>query len=490
MQSHRVNSAFMHLFISLWLVLGLGITGCKPEPNPIPDPDPDPVDTTQVKKSAVSIWRTFPDGIVTLALDPTVHSWKSAPSGTLTLEVDSTQTMQTMDGFGAAVTGSSAHVIMQLPENQRNQLLKDLFHPGEGIGLSFIRVTIGSSDFSVGSYTYLDSPDTTLQSFSFGKDADELIPVLKAIKALRPDIRIMATPWSAPAWMKTSQNLNGGSLAPAHYRNFARYLVKYLQRMEAEGLPVYALSVQNEPEHTTPNYPSMSMTAAEQLVFIRDHLRPAFLQAALTTQVLVFDHNWDNTQFPRTIFSDPVAGPFVAGAAYHCYAGDVSAMSVVRNAHPDKGLWFTECSGGDWAPNFGDNLRWNTSNLIIGAPRNWAKGVLLWNLALDPNDGPQNGGCSNCRGVVTVTGTTWQTNVEYFLLAHAAKHVLPGSVRIGSSASSSQLGHVAYRRPDGKFALVAMNYGTVRQEISLKVGDKYLNWTLDPGVLATMVWPR
>ncbi len=454
----------------------------------MPTPTPDPVDTTRVK-SEVELWKTQPDGLLVLAKDPTAYKWKTIQGNGVVITVDSTQRRQTMDGFGAAVTGSSAHVIMQLTEASRKALIKDLFKPDSGIGISFVRITIGASDFSINSYTYLDTEDTTLQAFSLDVDEQELVPVLQQILLVHPGLKIMATPWSPPAWMKDNRSLNGGSLLPKYYGLYARYLVKYVKTMESLGIPIYAISPQNEPEHTTNSYPSMGMTAQQQLVFIRDYLGPEFAQAGIASKIFVFDHNWDNVQYPQSIYNDPIAKDYVAGAAYHCYGGNVSAMSVVHNAFPDKDLWFTECSGGDWATNFGDNLKWNSTNLMIGAPLNWAKGILFWNIALDQNDGPQNGGCTNCRGVVTVAANTYQRNVEYYLLAHSSKFVPDGSVRIASSSTNSQVGNVAYRRPDGRFVLVCMNYSDSPQEISVKVGEIYLNWTLPAGTLATLAWP-
>ena len=303
----------------------------------------------------------------------------------------------------------------------------------------------------------------------------------------------MATPWTAPAWMKTNQGLiDGGNLKTSLYAAYAQYFVQYITAMADQGIPIAAITVQNEPLHRAPGYPSMEMSASEQLIFIRDHLGPAFERANLDTKVIIYDHNWDETAYPLEILADSEAKKYVWGSAFHCYAGEVDAMSEVNRAHPDRGIFFTECSGGAWSPNFGANLAWNMENLFVGAPRNWAKTVLLWNLALDEQAGPQNGGCQDCRGVISVGSSNGAVtkNVEYYLLGHVARFVRPGACRIASpSTRSSGISQVAYQNIDQSLVLMAYNHLDRPLDIEVLTGNNQaFQYTLPAGALATFSW--
>jgi glucosylceramidase len=400
-----------------------------------------------------------------------------------------------MEGFGAALTGSSAYLINQkLNVSQRENLLKDLFDPRSGIGISYLRITMGASDFSPEDFTYNDLPpgqtDPSLSKFSVSKDQTDLIPVLKAVVALQPAIRIMATPWSAPAWMKTSGKLAGGSLKPEWYGTYADYFVKYLDAYKKEGIAIDAISVQNEPLHEAA-YPSMGMDSAAQGIFIGQHLGPLFQTKGIKTKILLYDHNWDRPGYPISILNDPQASRYVAGSAFHAYGGSVSAMSEVHDKFPDKGLYFTEISGGRWATDFSDNLKWNMSNIFIGTANNWSKNALLWNIALDENDGPKNKGCDNCRGVVTIAADgTVTKNVEYYTIAHMAKFVRPGAFRVpsGRLSNSIQLEHVAFLNPDGSKVLVVLNQGADNKKFTVVAGENQFNYTIDPNAVVTLMW--
>ncbi|MDP5170201.1 MAG: hypothetical protein NWR72_08140 [Bacteroidia bacterium] len=475
-------------FLSVLLLL----LACKEEPIPIP-PIPDPV----IEEGVIAVYQTNADGSLVLALSPDSLPLVSPNDEGVQISVNPDLTYQKMEGYGAALTESSAYVLMEyLSESERSAILKELFSQEEGIGISYLRLTMGASDFSLSNYTYNDlgpgETDTDMQSFSLGKDRNYVIPVLQEILAIAPELSIMATPWTAPAWMKTNQRLlDGGRLTPAFYQAHARYFVRYLADMKAEGIPIQAITVQNEPLHQA-SYPSMNMSSSEQKSFIRDYLGPALEEAGVETKVIIYDHNWDDVAFPLDILSDPTAKNFVAGTSFHCYAGDVEAMSTVQQAHPDRGIYFTECSGGDWSPDFGANLAWNMDNLFVGATRNWAKTVLLWNLALDENNGPQNGGCTDCRGVITVNSGTGNItrNVEYALLGHSAQFVKPGACRIETEDTrSSGLSQVAFQNPDQSFALLAYNHLNRPLELEIKVKDNQVfRYELPAGTLVTFQW--
>ncbi|WP_343671110.1 glycoside hydrolase family 30 beta sandwich domain-containing protein [Chitinophaga sp.] len=422
----------------------------------------------------------------------------------LNLRIDTSQQYQEIEGFGAAMTGSSAYVMQQyMTAPKRKALLDELFDAEKGIGINYIRLSIGASDFSLSPYSYDDMPvgkrDDSLQHFSIAKDTGALIPVLKEVVAINPGIHIMATPWSAPGWMKTSDKLEGGSLRPDAYAAYAEYFAKYIQALGAEGIKVTSLSVQNEPQYEAA-YPTMKMTAPAQLTFIKDHLGPVLQQKGINTEILLFDHNWNSPEYPISILDDTAAGKYVTGAAFHCYEGAVGAMSLVHAAHPDKGLYFTECSGGSWAPDFAGNLKYMVGNLMIGTVNNWSKNVLLWNMALDEHNGPTtnqpgpagdsvNRGCMTCRGVVTVksdSGTVIR-NVEYYALAHFSKFVRPGAKRI-YSAHPDSLENVAFLNKDGSRVLVVLNSGEQARAFSVQDGDRVYKYELKGGAVVTLSW--
>jgi glucosylceramidase len=402
-----------------------------------------------------------------------------------------------MHGFGAALTGSSAYLLnKKMSASARAELLKDLFDPVDGIGISFLRLTIGASDFSLSDFTYDDMPagqtDFALEHFSLSRDLEDVVPVLKEILQIAPDIEIMGSPWSPPAWMKTNGSLKGGKLKPECYGVYADYFVRYIQEMKSHGITITSVTPQNEPLYFTAGYPCMEMQAGDQLNFVKNFLGPKFEAAGLSTKIIVYDHNWDVTDHAITILNDPVAKQYVAGSAFHAYAGDVTAMSTVHYAHPDRELYFTEVSGGAWANDFKDNLMWNMRNIFIGTAQNWSTSALMWNLVLDQLHGPQNHGCSNCRGVVILNTNNNLSgfNVEYYSIGHFSKFVRPGAVRISSlvPAELSDLGMVAFLNTDGSKAMVVSNYGTAFKTFTVKQGERYFNYSVPPASVATMVW--
>lgn len=410
--------------------------------------------------------------------------------------IDFDELFQEMEGFGAALTGSSAWLInRQMSNAQSQQLLTDLFHPDNGIGISYLRLPMGSSDFSLSNYTYNDllpgQSDPDLEFFSIAPDQSDIIPVLKRILEINPEIKIMGSPWSAPAWMKTSGSLMGGKLKEEWYETYALYFVKFIQAYAQEGIPIDAITPQNEPLNESSGYPTMRMEAQEQNVFIRDHLGPLFIEHGITTKIIIYDHNWDRFDYPIEILNDPVTRDYVEGSAFHAYGGSVSAMSQVHATHPDKGLYFTEISGGGWATDFSDNLKWNMSNIFIGTANHWSKNALLWNLALDQNDGPTNGGCQNCRGVVTILpGGNVERNEEYYALGHMSKFIKPGARRAASTGfpSSENLESVAFVNPDDSKVLVVLNSNNNQKSFAVNFNDKFFEYRIDGNAVATIVW--
>ncbi len=447
------------------------------------------------KTVTADIWLTTGDSLTRLEKTATLFFQKKEKDTTNLIQLDTKQTFQNMLGFGASMTGSSAHVLTQyLDDTQRQEAMKALFSKEQGIGLSYMRMTIGASDFSSHNYSYNDPPnevfDEKLAFFSIKEDQDDVIPRIKEAFAINPDLELMGSPWSAPAFMKTSGNMVTGKLKPEAQAAFANYFVKYIQAFAQEGIKVSAITIQNEPEYEPAGYPGMLMTAEAQRDFIKNHLGPTFAQNQITTKIVVYDHNWDHPEYPLTILNDAEAKKFVDGSAFHCYAGDVNNQSKVHEAHPDKNLYFTECSGGGWSGSWRDNLIWNFKNLIIGNLQNWNSCVLLWNLALDENGGPTNGGCPNCRGVLTVSSKGIITkNIEYYTLGHVSQFVRKGAKRIASTdLSSRKLSNVAFQNPDGSIAIVILNENDKIQTVRVQSEEGLLQYAIPAYSVVTVHW--
>jgi glucosylceramidase len=414
------------------------------------------------------------------------------------MEIDTTRRYQTMIGFGAAITDAAAWLIrFRMDGAQRDALMKELFGPAPGLQISFVRLTIGASDFSATHYSLDDMPDGEfdpgLGHFSIAPIRETVLPVVRDALSLNPSLRVMASPWSAPAWMKTSGTLAHGTLSPQFYGAFASYLVKYVAAMKAQSVPIFALTLQNEPHLDTGNYPGMLLDADARAQLIGKYLGPALSRGRATTRILEWDHNWNRPQEPLQVLGNPLAAAYVAGVAWHCYEGNVSAQTQVHLAHPDKDTYLTECSGGNWDPPSDPSLLRMTRELIIGSTRGWARGVLLWNLALDQSAGPHLGGCTTCRGVVTIDSHTGEVtrNDEYYVIAHASRFVHPGARRIESNETDSGLDNVAFRnQDDGSIVLITANSATSPRALSVRCRDREFQFTLPGQSVATFVWSQ
>jgi glucosylceramidase len=479
-------------------VLFVGVVGCGGAGTRAPDPPPS-VEPAVTTSDTVSVWVTAPDRSALLARRPAIPFSPNAGTGP-TITVDGATTYQTMDGFGFALTGSSALVIHRMPDAARAALLRELFgRDGASLGISYLRLSIGASDLSPASFTYDEVPpgqtDTALASFTIDADRAHIIPLLKEILAINPNITLLGSPWTAPRWMKDNGSYVGGSLLPQHYQAYANYFVKYIQAMKAEGITIAAITPQNEPLNPN-NEPSLVMTAAQQAQFIKCCLGPALRAAGLSTKIFVYDHNADHPEYATSILDDAAASAFVDGSAFHLYNGPVEALTTVHDAHPDKNVYFTE----QYTPSngqFGGDLRWHLRNVIIGAPANWARVALEWNLANDEKFGPHTpGGCTTCLGAVTIDSATSKVtrNVGYYIVGHASRFVPPGSVRVKSTLSSitgaSGLAQVAYRTPAGRYVVVAVNDGSAAQRFNIVYAGKTATHTLGAGEAATYVWSR
>jgi glucosylceramidase len=455
-------------------------------------------------------WLTTGDKSSLLAEQPPSALAAPDPSSP-TIAVDPSRSYQRMEGLGASITDSSAHLLAHSPD--RDAIMRSLFDPRRGIGLSYLRQPMGASDFVAGPhYTYDDVPagqtDFRLRHFSIAHDKAEILPLLRQARSLNPSLKIMATPWSPPAWMKTNDSLVGGRFKddPRVYDAYARYFVRFIQEYRRAGVPIDAITLQNEPQNRNPSgYPGMDLRDDEEALLAVEVGR-ALRRAGLHTKILGYDHNWSlhpndvgppddpaNPEYARSLLSNPDASRYLAGTAFHCYSGDPDQQSVLHDAFPSKDIYFTECSGtlsGNPATTFPDTLHWHTRYLTVGAVRNWAKTVITWNLALDPAGGPHNGGCDTCVGVVTIDPSTGAATREadYYALGHVTRFVKPGAVRIDSTIAGTAW-NVAFRNPDGSLVLVVVtdDWGTTPQRFNVTGFGQPFSYELPAGAVATFV---
>jgi glucosylceramidase len=453
--------------------------------------------SAQAASPAVSVWETTTNQSQLLAAQAGTTFAPGNSSQSQVIAITPGTTYQTMTGFGASFTDSSANLVYNSP--LRNAIMTKLFDPNQGIGLDFLRQPIGASDFSLSLYSYDDMPsgqtDPNLTDFSTAHDNAYIIPILKQALQDNPQTTIMATPWSPPGWMKSSGSMIGGSLNPADYQAFANYLVKFVQAYQAAGVPVSFITAQNEPEYSPSNYPGSTFTAAQETSFIADNLGPALKAAGLNTGILGYDHNWNDPSFPETILSNSTAAQYVSGTAWHCYSGDPSAQSTVEALYPSYGTYETECSGtqsANTANTFSDTLDWEVENLIIDGTRNYAKTAVTWNMALNPSGGPSMN-CTTCTALVTVDNSadTASYNAEYYSLGQASKFVKPGAVRIGSNTfGSGNVEDVAFQNPDGSTAMIVLNADTSNSHtFGVTENGQNFSYTLPAGAVATFTWP-
>ena len=449
------------------------------------------IPATAQTKAGIDVWITNPDKSALFA-----HQQEALVFGATgtypIITVDDKQTYQSIDGFGFALTGGSAMHIIRMSVESRAKLLHELFATdSNNIGVSYLRVSIGSSDLNEHVFSYDDLPqgetDTAMEKFDLGPDRSDVIPVLKEILAINPSIKILGSPWSPPAWMKTNNDTRGGRLKPEYYAAYAKYFVKYIQQMKAEGITIDAITVQNEPLHPG-NNPSILITAPEEKDFVKNNLGPAFEAAGIHTKILVYDHNADRPDYPITILDDPAAAKYIDGSAFHLYGGKIEALTDVHNAHPGKNIYFTEQMVVQFENSSMMNIASPVSRIIIGATRNWCRNVLEWNLAAGPDFKPytDRGGCSMCQGAVTIDSNSVTKNVAWYSMAHASKFVRPGSVRIASNYIDS-LPNVAFTTPTGKKVLIVVNDSRNTQTFTIRYNGKDAA-TMEGKAVGTFVW--
>lgn len=450
----------------------------------------------------VSIWLTTDNQKTKLKQQSSISFSAGSSGSTPTVFVNETEGYQSIEGFGASFTDSAAYLLNEkVPASQLNSVMTSLFDHTNGIGVSFIRNPMGASDLARYDYSYDDMPagqtDPNLTNFSIAHDLVDIVPLVKLAKQINPQLKIMANPWSPPGWMKTTGSMTGGFMLSADYTPFSNYFVKYIQAYATQGISIDYISMQNEPLYLPSNYPGMCMPAAvtdttcgtsptDETTAIQNELS-ALAGAGLTTKILIYDHNWDRPDYPKTVLSNSqISGSSqIAGIAWHGYGGTPGAMSALHDAYPALGNYETEHSGGTWVS---DQVKADFEE-ITQVMRNWGKSYVKWSLALDQNHGPHTGGCSTCNPLVTVSESSGAVSyaIDYYTLGQYSKFVLPGAVRVYSSNAPGFVS-VAFKNPDGSKVLVAYNEGRSPTSFQAVWGSQSFTYSL-PGLSgATFLW--
>src|SRR5713226_7619753 len=435
-------------------------------------------------------WVTRDANSLLQPMQPVAFS-RSLPRDALpTIEIDDSRTFQPIEGFGFSLTGGSAYLLAGLSAADRADLLQELFGLTDpSVGLSCLRLSIGASDLGRRDFSYWGlrrgtvNPD--LARFNLSAGDREVVPVLQEILLINPAVKIIASPWSAPPWMKSNGSYVAGRLKPESYSAYARYFGKYLETMRGHGIHVSAVTPQNEP-HNPRNEPSMVMTATEQADFIKGYLGPELRSSAPETEILCWDHNCDEPDYPLTVLGDAEARAYIGGVAWHLYNGSPEAMSEVRAQYPEQKVYFTE----QWVSahdDFMGALRWHTKNIIIGTLRNWSRTALEWNLASDPRYALHTRlGAVGAPGGVTI-GATIERNPGYYLMAHSARFIRPGSLRVHSS-EVDKLPNVTCLTPDSRMVMVVMNDADGARRFGVQHQGAYATMELGMGDVATLRW--
>ncbi len=489
------------LILSSLLTLFLQACGSD-KPSIIPEEPEEP------KPGEVTVYTTTSDR--SQELKKTLISFSTGSNmSPRTITLNESVTYQTMDGFGTAVTGSSAYNLLKMSATDRSKFLKETFSTTDGYGHSYIRIAIGCSDFSLSEYTLNDEPG--IEHFALQEEETQfVIPVLKEILAINPHIKILGSPWTAPRWMKVNNltslaphnSWTGGHLNPAYYQDYATYFVKWIQAMDAQGIKIYGITPQNEPLNPG-NSASMLMYWEEQQAFVRDALGPKMKEAGLQTKIYAFDHNYnyDNiasqNDYPIQIFSDPQAAQYFAGSAYHNYGGDKAELLDIRSKAPNKELVFTETSIGTWndGRNLSRRLLEDMKEVGLGTINNWCRGVIVWNLMLDGERGPnRDGGCQTCYGAVDINASNYKTitrNSHYYVISHLSAVIQPGAVRIGAQGFDDRdIMYAVFKNPDNSYAVVLANDKNEASRVTIADGKNHFSYEIPAKSVVSYNWKK
>ncbi len=429
------------------------------------------------------------------------------PMSPYEIRIDPDTRYQEIVGFGPAITGSTGYNLQKMTAEDREKILRECFDTEEGLGFSLVRISIGGSDFTLGEYTWCDQEGIDFFDVHL-YDRRDVFPVLKEILEINPDVKIIGTPWSCPRWMKVgldgSSAYNGwtsGRLNPACYEDYAEYFVMWIETMETEGFPIYAITVQNEPLNKG-NSMSLYMPWEDQAAFIKV-LGPKMQARGLKTKILCYDHNYnyDNVagqeNYVVKLFGDQEAAQWIAGSAWHNYGGNVSELDNIRTLFPQKEIYFTEASIGSWGYNFSNNTLGEFESIFLGTMSRGGRGVTLWNLMLDENGAPNRpGGCQTCFGVVDISSKNYayesiERNSQYYDLAHCSKVIKQGAVRIATNDTEiTDVKYMAFENPDGSYAFVAVNRGSDSRKLTINDGIRHFSYDLPGNAIASFRWGK
>jgi glucosylceramidase len=434
---------------------------------------------------SVQVIMTSQDGSRSLTEENPLRFAKERNTKDPVIEVDLSKKKQSILGLGASFDHATCENLSKLPAEKREEVLEKLMSPDKGIGMNLMRICIGASDF-IGEpyYSYDDMPDgetdPDLTRFSIEKDRAYVLPAIKISKEKNPNLLFFGSPWSPPAWMKTSGSLATGSLKPEYYAAFAKYLLKFIQAYEAEGIPIHAITIQNEPHMESKDYPTTYWTGEAQRDFIRDHLGPLFKENNVKTLIWCWDHNWNEPDFPHTILSDPAAAPYVDGTAWHIYEGKVETQSVIQSEFPDKHTYFTE----------GSVFKPHGAVRLAQILRNWSRSYNAWVIMLDehrkPNRGP-HGASATC--IELLDDGSVRYNFDYYMQGQFMKYIQRDAVCVESSLPDIRsFGNVAFVNPDGRVVLVVANAARAPRPFAVKCGEKMFKSELPGATVATYVW--
>ena len=486
------------LALSALLFAGCGGSGNEPEPA---TPTTPTVPTTGDVKALTTTDNRSKDLTESFINFSTTDNM--SPS---TIRLKANEEFQTIDGFGAAITGSTAYNLLKMQPADRAAFLKQTFSHTEGYGMSYIRICIGCSDFSLSEYTCCDKEG--IENFALtDEETKYVIPVLKEILTYNPELKIMASPWTAPKWMKVNNltdlkpydSWTGGQLNPKYYQDYATYFALWIKAFNKEGIDIYAMTPQNEPLNRG-NSASMFMGWQEQRDFVKTALGPKFKAEGIATKIYVFDHNYnydnlaDQQGYPTKIYADEEASKYIAGAAYHNYGGNLNELNAIHKANPDKELVFSESTAGDW--NNGANLQArlidDMEQITLGTVNRWCRGAIIWNLMLDSKRGPNRpGGCTTGFGAVDINDDfkTIRRNSFYYIMAQMSAGVKPGAKRIGTEGfTKNGLTFSAFRNPDNSYALVLSNKNSEDVRATVDDGSHHFPVTVPAKGIVTLSW--
>jgi glucosylceramidase len=497
------NNSYFKILSVIVCFFTLTVFACKSGNNSSDNPEP----STPAEQGDVIMYITTGSRSYDFKKAVTDFSSKSNMSPT-TIRLNPGTRYQTIDGFGAALTGSSCYNLLQMPQAHRTQFLTETFSPTEGMGYSYIRIAIGCSDFSLSEYTCCDTKG--IENFALtSEETQYVIPVLKEILTINPAVKIMGSPWTCPRWMKVNNltdkqahnSWTSGQLNPNYYPDYGTYFVKWIQAFASNGIPIYSITPQNEPLNRG-NSASLYMGWEEQRDFVNTALVPKLKAAGLRTKVYLFDHNYnyDNmgaqNEYPAKIYAAGTDNEYVVGAAYHNYGGNRSELLNIHNKYPEKELVFTEASIGTWndGKNLSKRLMGDMQELALGTVINWCKGVIVWNLMLDANRGPNRpGGCQTCYGAVDIdlSSYTITKNSHYYIIGHLSSVVKPGATRIGTSGyTTNGIMYAAFENTDGTYALVLLNNTSESKTITIEDEAAHFSYTVPAQSVISYQWKK